>query len=74
MTMQMEEMTSLEIRLLGPCTTCCQGAPLRPLRTRKGQWLLALLALVTLVAKTVLESRIRTGVRADEAAEAETLG
>ena len=36
--------------------------------------LLALLALVTLVAKTVLESRIRTGVRADEAAEAETLG
>ena len=36
--------------------------------------LLALLALVTLVAKTVLESRIRTGVRADEAAELETLG
>jgi sulfate transport system permease protein len=36
--------------------------------------LLALLALVTLVAKTVLESRIRTGVRADEAAEAENLG
>jgi len=35
--------------------------------------LLALLALVTLVAKTVLESRIRTGVRADQAAEMETL-
>src|SRR5579871_2576523 len=36
---------SLIIRLFGPLDVRCGGAPLRPLRTRKGQWLLALLAL-----------------------------
>jgi len=36
--------------------------------------LLALLALVTLAAKTVLEARIRTPTRAGETAELETLG
>src|SRR5581483_8167603 len=35
----------LEIRLFGPFTARLHGKPLPPLRTRKGQWLLALLAL-----------------------------
>jgi predicted ATPase/DNA-binding SARP family transcriptional activator/Tfp pilus assembly protein PilF len=35
----------LEIRLLGPLDVRVSGKPLPPLRTRKGQWLLALLAL-----------------------------
>jgi len=36
---------SLEIRLLGPFDVRLQGKPLPSLRTRKGQWLLALLVL-----------------------------
>src|SRR5205085_8636416 len=35
----------LEIRLFGPITVRLNGAPLPPLRTRKGQWFMALLAL-----------------------------
>ncbi len=37
--------TGLEIRLFGPFRVRVHSAPLPPLRTRKGQWLLALLAL-----------------------------
>jgi predicted ATPase/DNA-binding SARP family transcriptional activator len=36
---------ALDIRLFGPFETWVRGRPLRPLRTRKGQWLLALLSL-----------------------------
>jgi predicted ATPase/DNA-binding SARP family transcriptional activator len=36
---------SLAIRLFGPFEVCVNGAPLPRLRSRKGQWLLALLAL-----------------------------
>jgi pentatricopeptide repeat protein len=35
----------LAIRLLGPFQVWLNGSPLRPLRSRKGQWLLALLVL-----------------------------
>jgi predicted ATPase/DNA-binding SARP family transcriptional activator len=35
----------LQIALFGPFDARCEGATIRPLRTRKGQWLLALLAL-----------------------------
>ena len=38
-------MNSLEIRLFGPFDVRLDGEPLRPLRSRKGQWILALLAL-----------------------------
>ena len=38
-------MNSLEIRLFGPFDVRLKGEPLRPLRSRKGQWILALLAL-----------------------------
>src|SRR5579862_664705 len=35
----------LQLRLFGPLTVTVEGAPLPPLRTRKGAWLLALLVL-----------------------------
>src|SRR5438093_7944724 len=35
----------LSVRLFGPLEVRLQGQPLRPLRTRRGEWLLALLAL-----------------------------
>jgi predicted ATPase/class 3 adenylate cyclase/DNA-binding SARP family transcriptional activator len=40
-----EPVPPLEIRLFGPLDARCHGAPLPNLRTRKGQWLLALLVL-----------------------------
>ena len=40
-----DSVPSLEIRLFGAFTATVGGAPLPALRTRKGQWLLALLAL-----------------------------
>src|SRR5580704_2998473 len=36
---------NIELRLLGTFSLAIGGKPLPPLRTRKGQWLLALLAL-----------------------------
>src|SRR5579863_8654838 len=40
-----EPVSTLSIRLFGPFDVQAQGQPLPPLRTRKGQWLLALLTL-----------------------------
>src|SRR5579859_5019065 len=38
-------MTTLEIRLFGPPSVLIEGEPMPRLKTRKGMWLLALLAL-----------------------------
>src|SRR4051794_11522565 len=40
-----ERSSPLEIRLFGPWDVRVAGCPLTPLRSRKGQWLLALLPL-----------------------------
>ena len=45
LAMSQEEMSPLSIRLFGPFAVEVNGVPLRHLRTRKGQWLLALLTL-----------------------------
>ena len=55
---------TLDIRLFGSFDVRVEGRPLRPLRTRKGQWLLALLALrhgreVDRVARCVVGYRER---------------